>query len=461
MEKTAVTCVCWVPRGKSRPRPLNEEDNDEELKRAHDEMMGAGSSSTAKAAATAKAVAGGDGLDEFNLDRYDDSDDDGGMQLFSVLQEDGALAREKDPHMTGDADSESDSDGDNEIGPNDQVFIAASCEEDCCNLEMYVYDESEAGMYVHHEIMLGAYPLCLEWLSSTAKTAEGSFAALGLIDHSIQIWDLDSLDPVEPVQLLGISKKKTKIKSKKKKAPLAPVLDDVEAVAHDGAVLCLNGSVFNRNVLMSGGADHVVKVWDIVENNCVHAYAHHEDKVQCGRWHPTEQAVLLSASFDRSLALLDVRQPNACAKAELPAEAECAIWSRHQPFECIASADNGSVACYDVRKIVSKAPAAEQMLWTIHAHDAACTAVQDAPAPGLLVTTGLEGEAKVWKMGGMQPTMVFAKDLHAGPIFACHAVADTPATMCFGGKCPVIWDLSSEQLLTDAFCLSTPTPEAV
>ena len=27
------------------------------------------------------------------------------------------------------------------------------------------------------------------------------------------------------------------------------------------------------------------------------------------RWHPTEQAVLLTAAFDRQLGLLDVRQP--------------------------------------------------------------------------------------------------------------------------------------------------------
>ena len=34
-----------------------------------------------------------------------------GMQFFSVLDADGELAREKDPHMTGNPDSDSDSEG--------------------------------------------------------------------------------------------------------------------------------------------------------------------------------------------------------------------------------------------------------------------------------------------------------------------------------------------------------------
>mmetsp|Transcript_107566 Transcript_107566/g.302831 ORF Transcript_107566/g.302831 Transcript_107566/m.302831 type:complete len:462 (+) Transcript_107566:86-1471(+) len=458
MEKTAVTCVSWVPRGKCRSKPIaNEENEEDELKQFHDEYMGGASSSSAKpaAAATARAVAG-DGLEEFNLDKYDDSDDDGGMQLFSVLKTDGELAKERDPYLTGNPDSESDSEDGQELGPNDQVFIAASCEEEDCNLEMYIYDEDEAGMFVHHEVMLSAYPLCIEWLGSTAAAKEGSFAALGLIDHSIQIWDLDRLDPLMPAQVLGEpTRKSAKGKTKKKKRASAAAAASAEA--HAGAVLCLHGSPFNRSVLVSGSADHTVKVWDICENSCVHVYTHHEDKVQCGKWHPTEQAVLLSAAFDRKLALLDVRQPGQVAKVALPAEAESALWSRHKPFECFASADNGGVICYDVRKIANKAPEAESIVWSIQAHDVACTAVQDCPTPNLMVTAGLDGEAKVWDLGAASPSLVFSKDLQAGPLFACDAAADAPALMCFGGKCPVIWDLTGERVIADTFKIGDPS----
>lgn len=442
MEKAAVTAVCWVPRGRCNPRrPEAAEEVDE-----NETPKGGASSSSAVANALRVANAVTQGLEEFDLDNYD-AEDDEGMQFFSVLNVDGELAREKDPHVHGGPDSESDDDF-CEVKPEDQLFVAVSCEEDNCQLELYVFEEEVNEMYVHHEVLLTAYPLCVEWLCSAGTAGEGSFAAVGSIDHSIHLWDLEELEPLDPVRTLGAVRKPPKGKTKNRRHPLGMS----GAKAHDGPVLCLHGSAFNRSVLASGSADEVLKVWDVTENKCVHNYTHHSNKVQCVRWHPTEQAVLLSAAFDRRLALLDVRQPGQAATTELPAEAECAIWSRHQPFECIASVDSGGVACYDVRKIVSKATE-EQKLWTVLAYDVACTAVQDAPTKGMMVTAGLDGCAKVWKVDP-NPTMVFTKDLKAGPLFTCQSSAEAPALMCFGGRCPVMWDLTSQEVLLDAFGLA-------
>lgn len=438
MEKTAVTCVCWIPRGKCSAKPKPDDNDDEELREAHAELADGAAASNLQ------------GVEEFGLENYDDEEE--GMQFFSVLNNDGELARERDPHLNGDPDSDSDSEDYYEIKPEDQIFIAASCEEDNCQLEMYIYDEEDAGMYVHHDLLLGAYPLCVEWLEKTSSSDEGNFAAIGLIDNTIQIWDLDRLDPVDPAQMLGTSTKPAKAKKKNKKR-----LGGTENVqAHNGAVMCLHGSQFNRSVLASGGGDDTVKVWDVREGSCVHTYNHHTGKVQVVKWHPTEQAVLLSAAFDRKLALLDVRQPNQSLLCDLPTDAEHAVWSRHRPFECYASVDNGCVLCYDVRKVSSRAPHDQQVLWTVQAHDVACTTLQDSPAPNLLVTAGLDGVAKVWDLAGAGPSMVLSKDLQAGPIFTSQSNPEAPALMCFGGKCPVLWDLTSEQLLTDVFKFAAP-----
>merc|ERR1712039_179326 len=106
------------------------------------------------------------------------------------------------------------------------------------------------------------------------------------------------------------------------------------------------------------------------------------------------------------------------------------------------------MGCYDVRKVVGKAPDEEKVLWRLHAHDVACTSVADAPCRELMITAGLDGTAKVWKVAtGGGPSLTFSKNLQAGPIFACQTSADSPALACFGGKCPVMWDLASEQLL--------------
>ncbi|CAK9035180.1 unnamed protein product [Durusdinium trenchii] len=350
------------------------------------------------------------------------------MQFFSVLDADGALARERDPHLTGNPDSDSDSEGEVEIRAEDHVFVAASCEEDrrqtdCCTLELYVFEEEEVNMYVHHDISLGAYPLCVEWMARSSAGVEGCFAAVGSIDHSIQLWNLEEPDPLEPVQVLGSARKAKGAKNKAKKKKKPPGSSDVKA--HEGPVLCssatrrlataspsavlrrcrrwigwlwiggswkssgLHGNSFNTAVLASGSADRTLKVWDVGEGSCVHTFDHHSDKVQCVKWHPTEQAVLLSSAFDGQLGLLDVRQPKQAALAALNGEAESAIWSRHNPYQCYASTDNGAVRCYDVRKVANKAD--NPVLWTLMAHDVACTSLQDAPAKNLLVTAGLDG----------------------------------------------------------------------
>jgi len=414
-----------------------EAEDEEELREAHAALTGGAASS---------ANSQFEGLEEFDMDKYDDdSDNEGGMQFFSTLNADSKLLREKDPHMTGNPDSDSDGDDYHEIRPEDMVFCAVSCEEETCSLEMYIYDDNEANMYVHHEVMLDAYPLCVDWLPNTAGEAQGSFAAIGLIDHQIQIWDLDRLDPLAPALSLGEAKKaNTKLKKKKSKAKSG-------TFAHDGPVLSIHGSAFNRSVLASGSGDETVKIWDVAENSCVHTYTHHSNKVQNVKWHPTEQAVLLSASFDRRLALLDVRQPGQACTVELPAEAESAIWSRHNPFECFASVDNGGVVCYDVRKVASKASDAEKIVWQLMAHDVACTGVQDVKVPNLLVTSSLDGHAKIWNIAGGKPTMVMAKNLQAGPLFACSANPEAPALVSFGGNVPVVWDLTSEEMLEGVF----------
>merc|ERR1719379_113395 len=406
-------------------------------------MQGAAAAASSGAPGASPSV--GQDLEEFDMDNYD-NDEEPGLQFFSVLEQDGPLTREKDPHLNGDPDSDSESDDYHEVKPEDFTFAVVSAEEESCTLEMFIYDTDEATMYVHHDLMLGAYPLCIDWLSE-AQGSTGSFAAIGLFDHSVEIWDLDKLDSMTPALTLGGQKKKKKAKGKAKKR------GDAKAVtAHEGPVLCLHGSPFNRSVLATGSADEAVKVWDVAANSCVHKYTHHTNKVQCARWHPTEQAVLLSAAFDRRLALVDVRQPDRVATTALPGEAESGIWSRHAPFQCLASVDDGRVVCYDVRKVAS-GPAEEHALWTLAAHSVACTAVCDAPAKDLLVTASVDSHAKIWNVAGSAPSLVLSKDLQAGPLFACQSSPEAPGLLCFGGKVPVMWDLTSEDVPHDVFDL--------
>lgn len=52
------------------------------------------------------------------------------------------------------------------IRKSDALIVAATAENDHSNLEVYIYDHKSSDLYVHHEIILSSYPLCMEWLGN-------------------------------------------------------------------------------------------------------------------------------------------------------------------------------------------------------------------------------------------------------------------------------------------------------
>jgi len=43
--------------------------------------------------------------------------------------------------------------------------------EDFSHLDIYLYEEDCDNLYVHHDIILGSFPLCVEWLDYTKGAA--------------------------------------------------------------------------------------------------------------------------------------------------------------------------------------------------------------------------------------------------------------------------------------------------
>lgn len=57
---------------------------------------------------------------------------------------------------------------------------------------------------MHHEITLSAPPLCLEWIPYTPGTKEKTnLIAIGSFLPTIEIWNLDVIDAIEPLMELG------------------------------------------------------------------------------------------------------------------------------------------------------------------------------------------------------------------------------------------------------------------
>jgi hypothetical protein len=90
-----------------------------------------------------------DGDDQMDADEGEESGDDEGE------------VKEKYPDEFSDSEEEKE---DYTIRKTDSLIVAATAQNDHSNLEVYIYEHEKANMYVHHEVILGAYPLCLEWL---------------------------------------------------------------------------------------------------------------------------------------------------------------------------------------------------------------------------------------------------------------------------------------------------------
>lgn len=240
-----------------------------------------------------------------------------------------------------------------EILPTDNLLVAAKTEDEISQLEIYVYDENEENLYVHHDLMLPSFPLCLEWLdyppvsdsssrSETAPTnAFGNYVAVGTLDPEIEIWSLDTIDAMYPTTVLG-RPDKTKAHvpvalgtgKKKRKKTKERAKDDT---CHVDAVLGLSWNKKMRNLLASASADRTVKLWDLSRHplgaegtgeggGAIRSFNVHKDKVQAVQWNASEPSVLLTGSYDRTVRTFDSRAPTAGVGAVVGSDVESLRW---------------------------------------------------------------------------------------------------------------------------------------
>lgn len=188
------------------------------------------------------------------------------------------------------------------------MLVTARTEDDVSQLEIYIYDESQPKLYVHHDIMLPSFPLCLEWLdfpphsntklSSNATKAFGSYIAVGTFDPEIEIWSMDSVESMFPDTVLGRPDKTaqhvpmplgTGKKKRKKNKPRT-----LDTAHHVDAVLSLSWNRSHRNLLASASADKTVKLWDLSRDplgengGAIRSFDVHRDKVQSVQWNASE-----------------------------------------------------------------------------------------------------------------------------------------------------------------------------
>jgi len=226
---------------------------------------------------------------------------------------------------------------DHRLKPTDLILVTASVEEDAASLEMHVYDTETGSLYVHHDIALPAYPLCVEF------------------------------------------------------------------VGCDGAQY--NWSEKSRAFVAVGTFEP---------------------------WNPAETSVLLTASFDRTVCVLDARSPAKVAKhATRASDVEDIAWDLHNPALFAVATEDGYVSMMDVR-------VTRGALLAWNAHNKACASIcSNAYAPHVWSTCSTDKTIRLWDLADGNPVCISTKNAGVGKLFACEfsrGCPEEPLLLAVGGS---------------------------
>ncbi|PAA71606.1 hypothetical protein BOX15_Mlig006833g4 [Macrostomum lignano] len=361
---------CWVPQGcfDLVPRHADKDENyaqllnDEAAKARRDLQAARAAAAGQSGGEVMDADAGGDAENEAPDD--DDEDIDDIQPADADAADDGT-------------DDEDDEDEDSKLVPTDNLVVVAQVQQNqgISEAQIHVYNEPNKQFYEHRCFYLDSMPLCFEFVGRG-----GHLLAIGRMEQSIQLWDLDLIEALLPsVQLEG----------------------------HKDAVLDVSWNPRSPQALASASADKSVGLWDLDAKRCVRMLDKlHSDKVQCLAWHPQEPHLLLTGGYDSTVRLSDCRAPqqqqqqSASSASSAPAagsapswrldgECERLVWDSRNPFFLMASTERGSVQRCDAR-----APGAP--VSTLTAHDGACSGLCLTDS-GLLCTGGADGLVRLWR----------------------------------------------------------------
>lgn len=351
----------------------------------------------------------------------------------------------------GDDDEMSDQE-DYTIKSTDAVLVAAKSEQDFSCLEVHIYETTTGNFYVHHDITMPAFPLCVEWLDCPCKEPAkgaaglptGSYIAVGTFKPQIEIWDLNVMDAIEPVAILG-----GPIKAQRYDPNPTTLCKD----SHTNAVMSVSWNTNMRNLVASGSADGTAKIWDLTTQACRLTLKHHRGKVQTAAWHTSEATILASGSFDRSCVVVDVRTHSKGLKFKLASDIECFSWDPHNRPLFTAGCDDGSVITYDMRN-----PRQPVMRWNAHQEAVSSLSYSDS-IPGLLATASTDATVSLFNTRRRDPDReatpyrVVSKDMRAGGLFATQFAPGRPFLLAAGGAegAVAIWETDESEAVAKEF----------
>ncbi|KAL8703459.1 MAG: hypothetical protein Q9201_003364 [Fulgogasparrea decipioides] len=510
-----ITASTWVPRGAAAQFPTKYDIDEKELARIsklaklqlkdaeedldearhgaqngapHPEEKESDSSGDNQEGNVEMAYMNGDAdddLKEYDLDTYDSDGAAGGekgdtMAMFGNAR---SLAyhasNAEDPYITmPENDEEGEEREDLQVLATDNMVVAAKVEDEVAHLEIYVYEDEAENLYVHHDIMLPAIPLCVEWLDlpvgkgiAADTNSKGNYVAVGTFDPDIELWDLDTIDSMYPNTILGQGGEATTAKPDLDPDPSSNTPQTLNKKRrkksnkanpnyHVDAILSLAANRQHRNLLASSSADKTVKLWDLTTQQCAKSYSYHTDKICSIAWHPKESTVLLSGSYDRTIIAADLRTTES-SMVKVPrwgveSDVETVAWDPHDSNYFYATTECGMIHFHDIR-LAPSSPSASKPLWKLQAHSESVSSFDINPhIPGFLVTGSTDKETKIWNVSPDKgPSMIVSRNLGVGKVFTTRFAPDAEVGFRLavaGSKGAMqIWDTSTNAAVRGAF----------
>lgn len=332
-----------------------------------------------------------------------------------------------------------------------------------------MYDRTTGNLYVHHDIPLPAFPLCLAHGQITSRGRTGNFCAVGTFHPGIEIWNLDVLNALEPSCVLGgedttAADDFMMAQALKQHRSKSHSSGGLRPGSHTDAVMALSWNSVHQQVIASGSADSTVKLWDVTkagggdQEGCNAAtFRHHKNKVQSVVWHPLEGTLLATGSFDRTMALLDARGSGKDVKTvKLPADCEAIAWDVHNPELVTVATEDGTLTCYDVRQFDTSKP-----LWSFVANQFGISDFSyNRVVPGFLAISSPDKSVTLWDAGvpgtpktRELPTCCGSKDMCSGKLYTVSFYPSDPWLLATGGSGNqlALWDFSSEMEIQKRF----------
>ncbi|XKL60714.1 hypothetical protein PGB90_007771 [Kerria lacca] len=396
-----ISCVKWVKQGVTKNIPDNVNLNENELNELMHEVENEDDENDENEVKPSLSH------DEYNFENYDKEDDRCRVSLKGIAT---FNKDNKKRNRYNDNSNESSDKEDETIKDDDNLILVGHVDNDMNSLEVYVYNENDGDMYIHHDLILKAPPLCIEWLFLDSNSEYNNICAVGSMKSVIEFWDLDVMNCVEPIFKLGRSKKRNPDKN----------------YGHTDAVLSIAWNTELTHILSSGSVDCKTLLWDLDEGKVSTEINVFSDKVQTLLFNPHSPFYLLTGCADGYMRNFDCRVYNKFNKINLSSSVESIVWDINNEFCCFAGTSNGKIYYLDFRT--------NMPIWSISAHNKEVTGLNIYKNNSkILVSVSADELVKYWEPDTQK--LIYSKDIKIGPLQCMDINPNYPYLACIGGFC--------------------------